>query len=93
MIGLNSSQKKWEEHDIATAIFDLDNVGVVIYQEKLVYANKFTYKLFGYSKEEALSKTILDFIYDEDREKLLNFIEKKGLKGKNFQIFTMELEV
>ncbi|WP_051524412.1 EAL domain-containing protein [Sulfurihydrogenibium subterraneum] len=82
--------KKWEEHDIAKAVLNTDNLGIVIYQEKVVFVNDYVPKLFGYSKDEILSKSILDFIYQEDREKVIPIVEKR-LKGEKFQISHKEV--
>ncbi|MBZ4682225.1 PAS domain-containing protein, partial [Thermodesulfobacterium sp.] len=38
--------------DIAEAILEAPSVGVLIYQENIVYANKFFLELTGYSLEE-----------------------------------------
>lgn len=88
----NILAKRWEEHDIAKAILNINDVGVVIYQEKIVYINDYVTKISGYSKEEILSKSILDFVYEEDREKVIPIV-KKRLKGERFQTSHNEVRI
>jgi len=84
--------KRWQEHDIAKSILNIKGIGVVVYQEKIVFANDFAANLFGYSKEELYSKSILDLIYEEDRSKIKPIIEKR-LKGKKFPTVYNEVKV
>ncbi|MBZ4681745.1 PAS domain-containing protein, partial [Thermodesulfobacterium sp.] len=46
------NEKEVHLKDIAEAILEAPSVGVLIYQENIVYANKFFLELTGYSLEE-----------------------------------------
>ncbi|WP_297889254.1 PAS domain S-box protein, partial [Sulfurihydrogenibium sp.] len=84
--------KRWEEHDIAKAVLNLEDVGVIVYQDKVVYVNEYVSKISGYSKDEILSKSVLDFVYDEDKEKVAEYI-KRRLKGERFQTSHNEIRI
>lgn len=91
-IRFNILAKRWEEHDIAKAVLNIDGIGVIIYQEKVVFVNDYVPKILAYSKEEILSKSILDLLYEEDREKVIPIIEKR-LKGERFQTSHNEVRI
>jgi PAS domain S-box-containing protein/diguanylate cyclase (GGDEF)-like protein len=84
--------KKWEEHDIANTVLNIENVGVIIYQEKIVYANNYVVEISGYNKDEILGKSILDFVYEGDKEKVSNLVERR-LKGEKFKTSNNEIRV
>ncbi len=59
------------------------NESIVIAQDdKLVFVNKKTVEITGYTKEEILSKQFLELIHPEDREKVYEYYIKQ-LKGEN----------
>ncbi len=53
---------------------------VIIQDEKIVYANKKCSEVTGYSIDEILSTPFISFIYDEDRERVMNNF-KRRIKG------------
>ncbi|WP_068550684.1 EAL domain-containing protein [Thermosulfidibacter takaii] len=84
--------KRWEERDIAKAVASLGNVGVIIQQDKIEYANAYACKLLGYSKDEICSGSLLDFVYDKDKEKVEKAL-KQILLEKLFSCSCSEVRV
>ena len=67
--------------------FDLlikaDNIGVIIYKDKIIYMNDFMLKKLGYSLEEIRHCSIIDLIYESNKNIILNNMQSR-LKGKFF---------
>lgn len=55
---------------------------------KFLKINQAFMKIFGYTEEEMLSKTYLDFVHEEDRQKTIDIMESELKKGKELISFT-----
>ena len=77
-------------------IFNLINeipyIGVLIYQEKIVYTNKAVEVLTGYTKEELLNLTVLDLIPEKFHKNASKLI-KRHLSGETFNYNYNEIPV
>lgn len=79
--------------DIANAILNAPCVGVMVYQEKIVYANDYSLSLTGYTREELTNLSILDLIHEEEDKEHLAEVVKKRLKGERFIRVYQELKI
>lgn len=79
--------------DITDAILNAPCVGVLIYQEKIVYANEFFLKLTGYTEEEIKNLSVLDLIDESEDKKTLEEVVKRRLKGEKFLRVYQELKI
>ena len=77
--------ENWQNADIAKAVFNAPNVGVVIYQEKVVYANEYICKLLGYSPEEIKNYQIEELVGEEFQEEIRKIRERR-LRGERFVV-------
>lgn len=80
---LEQMLQNWAYHDIVNAFINSPNMGIIIYQEKVIYANNYAINLLGYTEEELYKMSSLDFVYHEDRKKVFENY-KKRLRGKKF---------
>ncbi|WP_033396863.1 PAS domain S-box protein, partial [Thermodesulfobacterium thermophilum] len=87
-----ANEKEVHLKDIAEAILEAPSVGVLIYQENIVYANKFFLELTGYSLEELNRMSILDIFPAEEREYLKSVVERR-LRGERFTRVYKELKI
>jgi len=78
--------------DIAQAILNAPAIGVLIYQENIVYANEFFLELTGYSLEELNNMNILEIFPPEEREPLKAVVERR-LKGEKFTRVYHEMKI
>lgn len=78
--------------DIAQAILNAPAVGIVIYQEKIVYANKFFCRLTGYSLKKLKEMSILDLFPEKDRSYIKHIVERR-LKGEKFTRVFSKLKI
>jgi len=84
--------KRWQEHDIARAVLNAPAVGVLIYQEGIVYVNNYLCELLGYRREELLGKSAEIVVAEEEREKIREVI-KRRLSGERFTFSYKELKL
>ena len=82
-----------QAQEIAEALFKAPAVGVLIYREKILYANDYFCQLTGYSREELEHLSLLDFFSEEkDRETVAEII-KRRLRGEQFEKIYQELKI
>ncbi|HIQ25423.1 MAG TPA: EAL domain-containing protein [Persephonella sp.] len=72
-----------EFFDISEFIYEIPFIGVIIYKEKIKYANKYTHDLLKYSEKELQGINFEDIISSEFREKIKPNVEKV-LRGEYF---------
>lgn len=80
---LDTLLEEWAHHDIVEALKSSSTVGVIIYQEKIVFINEYALNLLGYSEEEIFEMSSIDIVYREDREKVIKN-SKRRLSGEKF---------
>ncbi|RLJ70878.1 PAS domain S-box-containing protein/diguanylate cyclase (GGDEF)-like protein [Hydrogenivirga caldilitoris] len=83
--------KRWEEYDIAMAVLNAPAVGILIYQEGIVYVNNYLCELLGYEREELLGKPAEIVVAEEERERIREVIRKR-LSGEKFTFTHRELK-
>ncbi len=71
-------------YTIGKAIIDSNKLGFVLYREKIIYANDYICKLFGYEREELEGMPIVNFAHESLRDKFREII-KNRLSGKESQ--------
>ncbi len=75
-----------ELHAIALAILNAPSMGIIIFREKILYANKFIHEITGYSGEELENMSILDLIDEEEEvKKEIDCVIKKRLSGEQIE--------
>ena len=80
-------------HDISQALFNAPKIGVVVYRDKILYANEAFLKMTGYSEEELKRMSPLElFDPSEDLEFIKSVIERR-LRGEQFEITYKELKL
>jgi len=80
-------------HDIYQAVLNAPTVGVVVYRDKVLYANQAFLKMTGYSEEELQSMSVIELIDpSEDLEFIKSVIERR-LRGEQFEITYKELKL
>lgn len=83
---------EWENSDIASAVLKAPHVGVIIYQETIVYANDYACDLLGYTRDELSKMPVYELVAEEHRNNV-KAIMKKRLKGEGEDRFYIELKV
>ncbi|MCX7988403.1 MAG: EAL domain-containing protein [Thermodesulfovibrio sp.] len=82
----------WAYHDISEAIMSLQNLGIIIYHEKILFSNKYARDMLGYSEEELNNMESTEIIYPEDRPKAIKNKERR-LRGEKFsQIYDIRFQ-
>ncbi len=89
---IQSLLKIKEFYDTSKAVYEIPFVGLMIYQDKVVYANQYFQKLSGYSLEELKKMTPDKLVAKEHREKIKEIIQKR-LKGEYFSQIYDELKL
>ena len=85
------SSRRLEEHDIAKAVLNSRNVGVIIHQGKIVLANEYARHLLGYSKEELNQKYMYDLVTQEYKDVVKDAVSRR-LSGESFDRAYQEIE-
>ncbi|MCS7171647.1 MAG: EAL domain-containing protein, partial [Aquificaceae bacterium] len=79
----------WSRASIAEAVSKSEHIGVLIYQDKILYANDALLKALGYKREEVVGKDtyhmIEELIHPLYREKVRQVVELR-LSGKNLKM-------
>lgn len=83
---------RWQEHDISKAVLNAPAVGILIYQEGIVYVNNYLCELLGYERDELLGKPAEIVVIEEEREKVREII-KRRLSGEKFTFTYKELQL
>ena len=82
----------WQDHDIVRAVKSAQGFGVVIYREKILFANKYICDLLEYSMEELSNLSPLDIVAEEYRDFVKDIVDKR-LKGKRIPVLHRELRL
>ncbi len=85
------ASKRMEEHDLAKALLNSKNIGILIYQDKIVFANKYAKDLVEYKEEEICNMHPLDILYEQ--KDICEKIVKKILKRRKFDKSFSEIKV
>ncbi len=72
-----------EIKEIFKTIDNIPYIAVLVYQDKIIYANKAVENFTGYSAEELYNLTVLDLIFETNRKDIANLITQR-LSGKDF---------
>ncbi len=84
--------KQEELKQIFSALEEAPSVGIVIYQEKIVYANKTAGKILGYTIEELKNYSVDHFVRQDYKEYTKQTI-KRRLNGEVFDRTYVELPI
>lgn len=68
---------------IFEALVSPSKLGVIIYQEKIVFANDYAKRLLGYSGQELYSLSSIDIVFSEDKAVTIQD-SKRRLRGEKF---------
>ncbi len=90
--GIWIEEKREEEEEIFNAVDKAPAVGIIVYREKILYANKTAIETFGYTEEELLSMSPEQLVAEEYREEVKKVI-KRRLRGEEFENIYRELPV
>ncbi len=77
---------------ILSIIKNLPNIAFIIYQEKIVFANKCALEKLEYTEDEILEKSIEDLVSDSLKEKVKK-IKERRLKGEIFEEIYFDLPI
>ena len=80
-------------HDIAQAVLNAPAIGVLIYRDKILYANKAVSEITGYTEEELKSMSPLELLDDTENKELLQEIMTRRMKGEQFARIYNELRL
>ncbi len=83
--------RSWEEHTIAKAISEMPHLGVVIYRDKVEYADKTALDLLGYTPEEIRQLSVEELVPEEIRP-LIRRIKESRLRGEAVYTNFREIE-
>ena len=82
-----------EKAHLETVLGESPHMGLVIYKDKILYANRFFIKLLGYTKKELSRMSVLDLLATEDMKSKCKVAIDKQLNGKRLNVFYPELKV
>ncbi len=80
-------------HDIAQAVLNAPAIGILIYRDKILYANKAVSEITGYTEEELKSMSPLDLVDDSENKELIKSIMIRRLSGEQFERVYSELKL
>ncbi|MDW8095978.1 MAG: EAL domain-containing protein [Aquificaceae bacterium] len=79
----------WSDASIAYAVSKSENIGVLVYKEKIVYANSVLLRMIGYERDEIVGKDVYQLIekilHPRHAENVKNVI-KRRLSGESFKM-------
>ncbi len=81
-----------EYYEVFKAVDDAPAVGMLVYQEGVVYVNKAASEIFGYQREELIGKEVHELVTPEYREIVKNVVSRR-LKGEQFDRIYSELPI
>ncbi len=81
-----------EYYEIFRAIDEAPSVGVLVYQDRVVYANDVAYNVFGYTKEELYQKSVWELVPPEHRDSIREVVRRR-LQGEQFDRVYTELPI
>ncbi|MCX8031496.1 MAG: EAL domain-containing protein [Thermodesulfovibrionales bacterium] len=80
---LNMLLDDWGHHDIVDVLVNSLNIGIIIYDEKILFINEYVKTLLNYPEERLYSISILDLLHQQDK-KLLTDSNHRRIKGERF---------
>ena len=80
-------------HDIAQAILNAPAIGILIYRDRILYANKAVSKITGYTQEELMNMSPLELLDDSENKELIRGIMERRLSGEQFERVYNELKL
>ncbi|BAF69251.1 EAL domain-containing protein [Nitratiruptor sp. SB155-2] len=81
-----------ELFDLSKAVYNIPFIGVIVYQEHIVYANRYIQNLLGYSLEELQKYNITDFVEDQYKDDVQNTVQRR-LRGEYFAQNYLDLKI
>lgn len=81
-----------ENKEILDAVLDNSNVGILIFRNKILYANEASSNITGFSNDELLDMHIWDFV-ESDRQRLFKQRVLKRLKGEYFSSIYNDIHI
>lgn len=80
---LEKMLEEWANSNITEALLHSPNLGIIIYQERIVYANDYALRFLGYEKEELYNMSSFDLVYGEEKSKIIENYHRR-LRGEKF---------
>ena len=80
-------------HDIAQAILNAPAIGILIYRDRILYANKAVSKITGYTEEELKGMSPLELVDDSENKELIRNLMIRRLSGEQFERIYNELKL
>ncbi|NPA41683.1 MAG: EAL domain-containing protein [Aquificae bacterium] len=81
-----------EYYEVFKAVDNAPAVGVIIYQDTIVYANQTALRAFGYTREELLEKKAYELVPENHRDYIKEVVRRR-LSGEQFDRVYTELPV
>jgi len=81
-----------EHRGVFSAVDGMPQVGILIYRETVVYANRGALEFFGYTREELYRKPVYEIVTPRYRESIKGVVERR-LRGERFEKVYTELPV
>ncbi|WP_461829137.1 EAL domain-containing protein [Aquifex sp.] len=80
-------------HDISQAILNAPYIGVLIYRDKILYANKAVSQITGYTEKELKGMSPLELVDDSEDKELLRELMERRMRGEQFTRVYAELKL
>ncbi len=81
-----------EFYDMSKTIYEAPFVGVLVYHNKIIYANEYIQKMLGYSMKELKQLSMVDMVEDEYKEMIRETVNRR-LKGEFFYKIYNDLRI
>jgi diguanylate cyclase (GGDEF)-like protein/PAS domain S-box-containing protein len=92
-IGIDENVSKEKEYQlIFERLKESDTIGIVIFREKVIYANDYVQKTLGITKEELTTSSLKKFIVNVSSKELDGLIERRK-KGESLFVKREKMEV
>lgn len=88
--------KLWSMANIARALQDASNVGILIYGERVLFANRALLEMIGYEDKELIGKRIedaIDLFIHADYRVLTKSVARRSVAGERFPYVYRELPI
>jgi len=89
---IDSILKIKEFYDISKIVHEIPFVGIFIYRDKILYANKYFQNMLGYSLEEIRNLSVEELVSQEYRQQVQDIVRKR-LQGKLFALIHKNIKV
>ena len=81
-----------EFYEIFNALDTAPGVGVIVYREKIVYANRAATEILGYTEEELKTMSIDELVAQESKDWIKDIIRRR-LRGEKFETTYVDIPV